>query len=133
MEKYKWVPYKPEEVEQLVVRLAKEGYTPSKIGLILRDQYGIPDVRAITGKSILQILEEHGVAPEIPEDLLYLIKKYWRVKKHLEVHRKDMKNKKNLEAIEGKIRSLVKYYKRVGKLPAYWEFNDEIAKIYGST
>ncbi len=129
----KWVPYKPEEIKQLIIKLAKEGYGPSMIGLILRDQYGIPDVKAIVGKSILEILEENGVAPEIPEDLLYLIRKYWRVKKHLEVHRKDMKNKKNLEAIEGKIRSLVKYYKRIGRLPPHWEFNNEIAKIYGST
>jgi len=127
------VQYKPEEVIQLVIKLAKEGHTPSKIGLILRDQYGIPDVRAITGKSILQILEEHGLAPEIPEDLLYLIKKYWRVKKHMEQHRKDMCNKRNLQRIYHQIQCLVKYYKRIGKLPPHWEFTEEIAKIYGST
>ncbi|HFC49294.1 MAG TPA: 30S ribosomal protein S15, partial [Thermofilum sp.] len=38
--KPKWVKYTPSEVEELVVSLAKKGYSPTMIGLILRDQYG---------------------------------------------------------------------------------------------
>lgn len=45
-----WVQYTPEQVEQLVVELAKKGYQSAQIGLILRDTYGIPDVKLITGK-----------------------------------------------------------------------------------
>jgi len=130
---YEWVRYSPEEIVQLVVKLAKEGYTPSKIGLILRDQYGIPSVKKIVGKSITKILEENGIKMEIPEDLLYLIKKAWRIMKHLEKNKKDIVNQRNLMYVESKIRSLVKYYKRIGKLPKEWEYSREIAKIYGSS
>jgi SSU ribosomal protein S15P len=37
-----WIQYTPDEVEQLAVELARRGFLPSQIGLILRDQYGIP-------------------------------------------------------------------------------------------
>ncbi|MDH5420151.1 MAG: 30S ribosomal protein S15, partial [Candidatus Bathyarchaeota archaeon] len=53
-----WCRYTAEEVEALVIRLAKEGHPPSKIGIILRDQHGIPLTKPITGKSISQILKE---------------------------------------------------------------------------
>ncbi|MEM2455020.1 MAG: 30S ribosomal protein S15, partial [Candidatus Bathyarchaeia archaeon] len=42
-----WCKYTPEEVVALVVKLAKEGNSPSKIGVILRDQYGIPLIKSI--------------------------------------------------------------------------------------
>lgn len=34
--------------------------TPSQIGVSLRDQHGIPQVRFITGKKILRILRKQG-------------------------------------------------------------------------
>ena len=40
-----WVTYKGDEVELIVAKLAKEGKSPSQIGLFLRDSYGIPDAR----------------------------------------------------------------------------------------
>ncbi|MCJ7760663.1 30S ribosomal protein S15, partial [Candidatus Bathyarchaeota archaeon] len=42
-----WCKYREEEVEALVVKLAKQGNSPSMIGLILRDNYGIPLARSI--------------------------------------------------------------------------------------
>jgi small subunit ribosomal protein S15 len=53
----------------------KEGNSLSKIGTILRDQYAIPLVKPITGKSISNILEAAGIAPSMPEDLANLVKK----------------------------------------------------------
>jgi SSU ribosomal protein S15P len=50
----KWVRLTREEVEMLVEELVKRGYTPSMIGIILRDQYGIPLVRQIVGKKLLK-------------------------------------------------------------------------------
>ncbi len=124
-----WVSAKPADVEALVVKLAKEGHSPSMIGLILRDQYGIPDVRAITGKKLTQILREHGLAPSIPEDLRNLILKAIRIRRHLETHRKDMHNKVALLRVESKIRRLVKYYKREGVLPPDWRYTPERADL----
>jgi len=117
-----WCNYKPEEVEALVVKLGKDLIPPSMIGIILRDQYGIPLVKYITGKTITEILKEHGLAPDIPEDLTNLLRKATRLKKHLEKHKKDKHNKRALQIIEAKIYRLSKYYKAVGKLPQDWSY-----------
>jgi len=63
----KWVEYKDKEVESLVIKLYKSGLRIADIGRILRDQYGIPSVKAITKKTISEILEENKLLPEIPE------------------------------------------------------------------
>jgi len=55
----RWVRYKKNEVERLVVKLVKEGNSTSRIGLILRDQFGIPSVKLITGKTISEIMKEN--------------------------------------------------------------------------
>ena len=68
-----WLEHSPKVVEQLVLKLAKTELSPSMVGLILRDSYGIPDVKAITGKKILQILKEHNLNPKLPENLISLI------------------------------------------------------------
>ncbi|MFQ6068438.1 MAG: 30S ribosomal protein S15, partial [Candidatus Bathyarchaeia archaeon] len=44
-----WCRYESEEVEAIVIKLAREGYSPSRIGTILRDQHGIPLMKPITG------------------------------------------------------------------------------------
>ncbi|HUL39867.1 MAG TPA: 30S ribosomal protein S15, partial [Methanomassiliicoccales archaeon] len=49
-----WVTMSKEEIEQMVVKLAKEGMTTSKIGLVLRDNYAVPSVRLATGKTIYE-------------------------------------------------------------------------------
>ena len=41
-------------------RLAKKGLTPSQIGVLLRDQKGIGQVKAVTGSKILRILKKNG-------------------------------------------------------------------------
>lgn len=111
-----WVRYKPKEVELLIAKLAKEGKSPSQIGLFLRDAYGIPDVKILTKKNITATLKEKNLLGEIPEDLLSLIKKAALIKKHLEENKKDQAAKRGLEITESKIRRLIKYYKRTGKV-----------------
>jgi len=111
-----WVNKSPEEVESLIVKLAKSGEPPSMIGLTLRDQYGIPLTKLVTGKRITQILRERGLAPEIPEDLSNLIKKAINLKKHLEEHPKDKHSKRGFQLIRSKIHRLEKYYMRKGVL-----------------
>jgi len=125
-----WAPYSKEQVEELVVQLAKQGYQPAMIGLILRDQYGIPDVRLYTKKSISEILEEKGLAPDLPWDLINLLKKAFRVYKHLEEHPRDTQAKRNYQLVVSRINRLAKYYKRVGKIPKDWRYSIEIAKLY---
>jgi small subunit ribosomal protein S15 len=124
-----WCKYQPEEVEALVVKLAKEGNSPSRIGTILRDQYAIPLVKPITGKTITQILKEAELAPPIPEDLAELLKKAERLAVHLERNRKDLHNKRALQLVEAKIHKLSRYYKREGVLPPNWKYEAKIASL----
>ncbi len=125
----KWLRLEPEEIEDLVAELAKKGYGPSMIGIILRDQYGIPLVKPITGKSITQILDERGLSQPIPEDLFNLMRRAVNLRRHLEEHPKDKNARKGLQEIESKIRRLAKYYVREGKLPKGWKYDPEAAKL----
>lgn len=127
-----WVPLSPEEIESIIIDLAKKGYSSAMIGMILRDQYGVPNVRQILGKKLTKVLEEHGLKPTIPEDLENLIRKAIKLRKHLAVHKKDYHNKRALQLVESKIRRLVKYYKRVGKIPVDWDFQKYIKTIGGA-
>jgi len=92
------------------------------IGLILRDSYGVPDVKAALGKKLTKVLEEHNLLPDIPEDLSNLLDKRANLLKHLAEHKKDIHNRRRLQLIEAKIKRLVKYYKREGRLPEKWSY-----------
>ena len=118
-----WLKYKPFEVEKLVIKLAKEGHNSAMIGIILRDSYGIPSVKAITGKKVDKILKENNLSPSVPDDLKNLMKRVIAIMKHMEKNRKDMTAKRGLQLTESKIRRLVKYYKKVGRLPKSWAYS----------
>lgn len=124
-----WCKYKSEEVEAFVVKLAKEGNSPNKIGVILRDQYGIPLVKSITGKSITEILKEVELEPKIPEDLNNLLKKASALRRHLEKHKADSTNVRSLELLESKIHRLAKYYRRKKRLPIDWKYKPAVAAL----
>ncbi len=124
-----WVRYKAVEVELLIGKLSKEGKSSSEIGLILRDTYGVPDVKALTGKSITKIMEEKGSVFEVPEDLLNLIKKLVRIKSHLEENNHDLVSKRALQLTDSKIRRLIKYYKNSGKLSKDWKYDLDKIKL----
>ena len=128
--KPRWVKMRGEEVEELVVSLYRRGYPPSLIGVMLRDVYGIPLVRAVTGKKLTRILEERGLKPSVPEDLMNLIRRAMRVRRHLEEHPKDYHSKRGLQLIESKIYRLARYYKRKGVLPPDWKYKPERISIF---
>lgn len=54
-----------------------------------------------------------ALAPDIPEDLYYLIKKAVNMRKHLDRNRKDKDTKFRLILVESRIHRLARYY-RVG-------------------
>merc|ERR1712060_947247 len=64
-------------------------YRLKRAGVTLRDSFGIPQVRNVTGNKILRILKTNGLAPTLPEDLYFLIKKAVAIRKHLDKNRKD--------------------------------------------
>jgi small subunit ribosomal protein S15 len=124
-----WCKYQPEEVEALVIKLAKEGNSTSRIGTVLRDQYAIPLVKSMTGKTITKILKEAQLAPKIPEDLASLMKKAESLSAHYQKNRSDLHNKRALQLIEAKIHKLSRYYKREGVLPKNWKYEAKIASL----
>ncbi len=124
-----WCKYQPEEVEALVIKLAKEGNAASRIGTILRDQYSIPLVKPIAGKTVTKIMKEAQLAPTIPEDLGNLIKKAESLGLHLEKNHKDLNNKRSMQIIEAKIYQLARYYRRKGILPENWKYEPKIASM----
>ena len=124
-----WVTYTPQDVEEIIVKLAKDGNNPSTIGLILRDRYGIPDVRPLLGMKMTKVLEKNGAPLKLPEDIQSLINKSVALGTHVEKHKKDNHNRRGLFLIESKIRRLTKYYIRTGKLPKDWRYNAESARL----
>jgi small subunit ribosomal protein S15 len=116
-------------IEKVIIDLKKEGYSSSRIGLVLRDRYGVPDVKLVMGKRIDQILEENGLQSEIPEDLRNLIAKALGLRKHLAENKNDLHNKRQLQLTESKVRRLVRYYVSSGRLPGDWSYKPETAEI----
>ena len=110
-----------------MARLAKDGNTNAQIGTMLRDQYGIPDVRAL-GLRVARITEKEATR-EVPEDMYNLIKQAVSLHRHLQENKKDAKAIHGLELVESKVRRLGKYYVRKGKLPEGWKYTIEKAKL----
>lgn len=68
-----------------------------------------------------------GLAPEIPEDLYFLIKKAVSMRKHLERNRKDKDSKFRLILVESRIHRLARYYKRTKKIPTTFKYESATA------
>lgn len=125
-----WSRMKEKELELLIVKLAKEGKSASVIGLELRDSYGIPDVKTVAGKRITELLIEKGHTPKMPEDLIALMKKAFAVRKHLEANGQDMPALRGMQLTDSKIKRLIKYYQRIGKIPIAFKYDPKQLKLY---
>lgn len=114
-----WFQLTSDAVVEQIAKYARKGLTPSQIGVLLRDAHGVTQSKIVTGNKILRILKSNGLAPEIPEDLYYLIKKAVSVRKHLDRNRKDNKaetkgcNLKNQQIQGRQLRQLTKNATRV--------------------
>lgn len=124
-----WVTSDPTTVKATILKLAKEGLNASQIGVSLRDDYSVPLVRPLLGKSIRQVLVEGKAAPKFPQDLQALIDRAQRVQKHLKGHASDRKNVHSLELIEAKIYRISKYYKLKGIIPKDFRYATVVAQL----
>jgi small subunit ribosomal protein S15 len=124
-----WVTTTPDEARSTILKLAKEGVTPSRIGQTLRDDYAVPLVKTLLGKSVGEVLTEGKAAPKLPQDLQDLIDRALRVQKHLQSHKSDRKNVHSLELVEAKIYRLSKYYKARGILPSEFKYTAVVAQL----
>jgi len=125
----KWADLSPEEVENLIVDLRKAGNTAARIGVVLRDQYGVLSVQELCKKSITYIIEEKSGKIQYPDDLLNLIKKAVNLRKHMAENKGDTHNRTGLNRIESKIRRLAVYYTKKKRLPTGWKYSPETAAL----
>ena len=129
MTKPDWVTYSNEEIEEMILKFNREGKSTSEIGIILRDQYGIPKVKDVTGERITEILKRNNQAGEYPEDLLNLIRRAVNIRDHLDENPKDLHSKRGLTIIEARIRKLASYYVKEGELPEGWRYDPQEAAL----
>ena len=115
-----WSDVSKEELEKTIMKLHDTGMSPSRIGLTLRDQYGVPNVKLVIGNSITGFLRDNNALADIPEDLTNLMRKALHVRKHIKANKKDVHNKRALQLTENKIRRMVKYYHDSGRLAPDW-------------
>jgi len=121
----RWLDFEADEVREMVIGLARDGYDPSEIGRILRDQHGIPSVKQIAGQKITDILEDEGLGLEMPEDLRNLVDKADSLQAHLEEHPKDLQTERQLELVKARVRKLASYHRDEGNIPSDWEYTAE--------
>lgn len=124
-----WVNQSPDQVSALVVKMSKDGLTPSDIGIKLRDEHSIPLVKQVVGKTLTEVLAANNIHSDMPEDLDRLVHKAVGLQKHLKGHNSDHRNVRSLELVEAKIHRLAKYYKRNGKLAPSWKYAAVIAQL----
>lgn len=130
-ERPEWSDVAADDIEQRVVELAEEGLDPSQIGMRLRDEgvngTPVPNVKLATDKKITEILDEHDLRPDLPEDLYNLIERAIVIRDHLEENPTDHSNRRALQNTESKVRRLVSYY-RGDELPEDFEYSYETAR-----
>jgi small subunit ribosomal protein S15 len=124
-----WSDVSKEELEKTIMKLHDTGMSPSRIGLTLRDQYGVPNVKLVIGTSITGFLRDNNALADIPEDLTNLMRKALHVRKHIKANKKDVHNKRALQLTKNKIRRMVKYYHDSGRLAPEWTYSPETAEI----
>ncbi|CAL6008509.1 Ribosomal_protein S13 [Hexamita inflata] len=117
-----WQKKTTEDIVSIITGLAKKGMMPSKIGSVLRDQFAIGLINHYTGTRVTRILRAAGVAPEIPEDLYFLIKRAVQMRKHLERNPRDISTKYHLILVESRIYRISRYYKSTKKVPATFRY-----------
>ena len=70
----RWIDYDADEIKMLVTKFLTSEKSQAETGIILRDTYGIPDVRSY-GIRIAKVARSLPDRPPVPEDLYNLMKK----------------------------------------------------------
>lgn len=124
-----WPVMEKDELIQEAVKLAKGGASSAQVGTHLRDSFGVPSVRAVTGKRMTELLKEQGVTSDLPEDLQALLKRVVHLQRHLATHPRDHSNRRGLTLMESRIRRLARYYRQEKRLPENWSYTAATAVL----
>lgn len=117
------------KVEEEIVAYAKQGMNKALIGQKMKDEHKVGYLRPVLGKRLSAFLEERDFKSELPADMLDLMRKAVRMRKHLTANHKDTYNNTRLQRVESKIWRLSKYYRGTGRLPSEWKYDPEQAAL----
>lgn len=106
LEKPTWVKMKEPELKKVILDLSDK-FPPSQIGMVLRDQYGIPTTK-IFNKRLKVYLTELGV--EKNEDLDNAEKKVEKMREHLKKNVTDKKAKHKFQKAQARLNITRKYF-----------------------
>ncbi|MBU2576998.1 MAG: hypothetical protein KKF50_04715 [Nanoarchaeota archaeon] len=106
MTKPTWVKMKEPELKKVILELS-EKHSPSQIGFILRDQYGIPSTK-VFGKKLKAYMTELGI--EVNEDLENAEKKVTKMKEHLKNNITDRHAKHKFQHAQSRLNITRKYF-----------------------
>ena len=112
IEKPVWLKYTQKEVEAIILKLADKGMTSEKIGLTLRDQYGIPKAKIYNIK-IGKILKENDKFAE--PTTINLKTKLEKVIGHYKKNKQDKKAERSLIITKAKLKKRQDYAKKKQK------------------
>ena len=112
IEKPVWLKYTEEEVRAIILKLADKGMTAEKIGLTLRDQYGIPNV-SLYDLKIKKVLDEKGKFQE--PTTLNLKAKLEKVIGHYKKNKQDKRAERSLIITKAKLKKREDYAAKKGK------------------
>ncbi len=104
-----WLKYSEKEVSEIIANLANKGYSSEKIGLILRDSYGIPKTK-IYGFKISKVLKENNIY-ESP-DKKNLKEKVNKLEDHFKKNKQDKKAKRALIINKAKQKKIKEYQEK---------------------
>jgi small subunit ribosomal protein S15 len=108
-EKPVWLTYTEEEVKAIILKLSEKGLTAEKIGLVLRDQYGIPKVK-IYNLKISKVLKEKDKYTD--PDTKNLNKKLEKVIAHYKKNKQDKRAERSLIITKSKSKKREDYQKK---------------------
>lgn len=103
-----WLKYTEDEVREIILKIAEKnpGITSEKIGLILRDNYGIPKTK-IYGFKIGDVLKEKKIYEY--SDLKNLTNKTAILVNHLLKNKQDRKAGRSLIITKAKLKKVTDY------------------------
>ncbi len=111
LEKPVWLKYSEKEVKKMVLDLFDKGNSIEKIGLILKDQYGIPKVK-LFGLKIKKIIEEEKKEKCDEPTILNLKEKLDQIIKHYKKNKQDKNAERSLIITKAKLKKREDYHKK---------------------
>jgi small subunit ribosomal protein S15 len=100
-----WLKLSEEELKKIITQLSDK-YSPAQIGLILRDQYGVPTTK-VYGKKLSAYFKEMG--KDYHAELKGAAKKVEKMREHMAKNITDKKAKHKLQKAVSHFNALNKY------------------------